>query len=179
LPLWRQKRRADELHRQIVRQVAIAAACGPAGARKVKMAEKLGEVNRGLAELCQAAGFGTVSLDQDLEVSLDRKSEIKFSGSEWWWVRLMLQLEIARRDGSAMVVIDGRKDRPAAEVLDSRGRAGLAGALIKAGVSALVVMMTDRPGADLFRKAGLGRSYWVEDGRAMPMDQAAVGRKAA
>lgn len=165
LVMWRRWRRAGSLHEQIIRYVAIAAACGPGGARKKKLAAVLGDVNQRMAELSAAMRIPPVALGEDLEVTMGGAMWESLSGSEKWRAAALVQIEIARADRSAMVILDG------ADILvDSGDREGLAKALLKAGQKALVTIATTaRPEVDVFARAGIGRMYWLENGRAVPV----------
>ena len=75
---------------------------------------------------------------------------------------------MAQLDGSAMVVLD------AADVLDGPTRSGLFALLEEAGLPALVCMtLSRREQLPDLAAAGLGASWWIEDGVAQPLRQMA------
>jgi hypothetical protein len=89
------------------------------------------------------------------------------SKSEQWRVDVLLQIEIARRDGSDMVVIDG------ADILDGPARFGLIKALEHAGLRAVVMMTASAPGKVANPAAwSWGPIYWIDHGTAVPLASA-------
>ena len=86
------------------------------------------------------------------------------SESEGFRSRAVLAIACAKMDGSPVVILDG------AEVLDRDGRNGLIGAIKASGKMALLGMMF-MASADVpdLAKAGLGESYWIENGVAKPL----------
>jgi hypothetical protein len=112
-----------------------------------------------LAPLAAAADWSPVTVDPDMAIAYGGRAHALLSTSEQYRVRAVLQLALARLDKSAMVVLD------AADVLDGTTRSGLFQMLDQAGLPALVCMTLTRPAhvPDL-AAAGLGASYWIEDG---------------
>jgi hypothetical protein len=168
--------RAAELHGQIMAQIEIARVCGPQGLRKVKLEHVLDIVNNHLAEMAKSTGLPLVEIDADLEVTMAGTPYRWLSRAETWICRTILQMEIARCDGSTMVVVDDL-DIP----ISLKDRSAILGALHASGRQA-VVMLAARgpdPAFDLAR-AGWGKSYWIDHANGLrPLAEAAPAQKAA
>jgi len=83
-------------------------------------------------------------------------------------VKAVLQVAIAQRDGSCMVIFDG------ADILDNSGREGLftllrvvIGQPIRAALVAMTIPSASR--VPNLREAGIGMSYWVNQGVSQPI----------
>jgi hypothetical protein len=107
LKAWQRKSQADNRHASIVANQFIADALAPEGVRLKKLEKSIGEFNRCLALICASAGWGTVTMDRELEASLNGTPYYLLSESEKWRARVSLQLAMAGLDGSEAVVIDG------------------------------------------------------------------------
>lgn len=140
---------ARQRHAAVVAWSKAAELAGPAGARKTKLAETLALVNAGLADLCEAAGWPAVAISDDLAVSLGGRPYGALSASEQWRCDAAIALEVGRRDGSALVVLDG------ADILDTGGRNGLIRAVEAAGVAALILMTAPMATAEKLASAGI------------------------
>lgn len=176
LEMWRAWVRARELHDQITKNEAIRALLEPDGLRRKKLAETLEVVTRDLAEICKTMRVPPVSISADMEVWMERRPYIILSGSEQWRARVAIQLEIARHDGSAMAVIDGRigtHEGPGLEILAHEDdRSAFLMALIDVGVPAMVVLALRDAGPDRLPDLaahGFGASYWIEGRKAVPV----------
>ena len=158
--------KADGIHGSIARLMTIAGILSPDGLRRDKLIRSLEPFNGDLDRLCRAAGWSVVHLHEDLTPWYDGRPWVLLSESERYRVRATLQLAIASRDGSALVILDG------ADILDQPGRNGLFKALRSAKLPALVAMTANNPGKvpDL-AAAGLGHSYWIEDGTTTAVSQ--------
>lgn len=159
---WRQQRDADELHQRIADNDALLKILAGDGLRAAKLARVLDAFNRtSLAELTAAADWPAVEITPDMAISAGGRPYRLLSTSEQYRVRVTLQVAMARLDGSDALVID------AADLLDAPARSGLIALLDTAGLPALVCMTASRASQvpDLAR-AGLGASYWIEDGAA-------------
>jgi hypothetical protein len=156
-----QRRRAARLHRTILENAAIVAELAPDGLRQRKMAAAVQRFNKDAHILCAAAAWPTIVLSDDLEVTVGGRALSLCSASERYLARIVSQLVIARLDRSHVVVIDE------ADILDSAARNGLLSALEISTLPALVGMTINgaRRAPDL-AALGLGKTYWVENGRA-------------
>lgn len=132
----------------------------PDGLRRKAMQRDMTAFNARLKTLSEAAGWPVVAVEPDFDLSLGGRSYHLLSKSMQYRADVTLQVACAQVDGSAMVVIDG------ADILDKGGRNGLFGMLSEAAIPALVTMTLSAPKLvpDL-AAAGLGRSYWIADGR--------------
>lgn len=174
--MWQAWTRARELHDQIVRQEALRAILDPDGLRRQKLADVLELVNGHLAEMAKTMALPPISIDDDMQIWMGRRPYIALTGSEQWRVRAAIQLEIARHDGSSMVVIDGRigiNEGPGMEILvHESDRSRFLQMLLGVGIPALVVLAlrdADPERLPDLAAAGCGASYWVEGRRAVPV----------
>ena len=150
---------ARQLHDKIQTLAAAIKLAGPDGLRQQKLAETLAIVNQGLTWLCANAGWPVMIIGHELDLTYGGRGWADLSESERWRVEATLAVEIARRDGSDLVVLDR------ADVLDGRGRNGLLQMTGSAGVPILAFMTAPESQAKAIASAGVG--VWVlEDGRA-------------
>jgi hypothetical protein len=138
---------------------------GPQGLRAKKLSEATLLFNSQiLAPLCNAAGWGKVEITEDFRVTLGGRVYPLLSDSDQLRVRAILQVAMAKIDGSSMVIIDR------AEALDAENKKKLISLLIDCGVPSLVAMVVPKPSMvpDL-AKAGYGSTLWVDGGEAKPL----------
>ena len=164
------KIRADKLHGDLVKNEKLIAILAPDGLRRRKLATKLDEFNGLLSRIGSDAGWPVVRLDEKLEGHYGTRPIWSASKSGQWRARAVIQIAMAMIDGSAAVLLDD------ADMLDSRGRNGLFAALdgaiggqneIGCSLRALICMtFSKREQVPDLAAAGLGRSYWIEDGNA-------------
>ncbi len=166
---FQQKVQADDLYQKIAGNDLVLDILAGDGLRGKKLGRVLDVFNRTqLQELADAAGWAPVTVDAEMTLAYGGRPYALLSTSEQYRVRAVLQLAIARLDGSDMVVLD------AADVLDGTTRSGLFAMLEEAGLPALVCMtLTRREQVPDLAAAGLGASYWLEDGVAYPLRQPA------
>ena len=164
---FRQKRDADALHDQIMTNNDVVDILAPEGLRAKKLARVLEAFNETqLADLADEAGWQRVSLDAEMTLAYGGRPYALLSTSEQYRVRAVLQVAMARLDGSALVVLD------AADVLDGPTRGGLFDLLTQVGMPALVCLtLTRREQVPDLAAAGLGMSYWIEGGVAQPLHE--------
>lgn len=168
------KAQADHKHVSITKNQNIIDILAPEGLRKRKTAEALGKFNVTLAELSTAAGWPEVMLTDDLTLAYRGAParEPYVSESAAMRARIVLQVALAKRDESDIVIID-RGDR-----LDNKGREGLVTLLKAVGIRALVGMTYSSPSkAPDLAAYGLGTTYWIADGVAKPLGD--LAKKAA
>jgi hypothetical protein len=161
---YRAKAEADRLHALIEGNEIVIALLAGDGLRAKKLASRLAVFNAALAEHCALARWPTVRLDDDGGMSCGDRPYALLSSSEQYRVRAVLAVEMARLDGSAMVVLDG------ADILDAPSRGGLLSLLASVALPALVCTTVARPDQlpDL-EAAGAGRSYWLAAGVVSPI----------
>jgi hypothetical protein len=153
----RAKRRADEIADRIAGNEIVLDLLAPDGLRARKLGAVVELFNERLAWLCAAAGWRPLTIDTELELAYGGRRYPLLSASEQFRVRVILQVAMAKLDGSALVLID------AADILDGPGRADLFELLRTAGVPAIVCMtLARREQAPDLAVAGLGRTYWIE-----------------
>lgn len=163
------KSHADLAYREIVEQLKIVEILAPDGLRRQKLAQALTRFNgEYLDPLCRAAGYPLVALNDDLDIVYGGRPYYLCSESEKWRARAVLQVAIAKLDGSVLVVLDG------ADILDAEGRNGLIDMLASDEELYFLVAMTvsSRDKLPDLATAGLGASYWMKDGNADPLAQA-------
>jgi hypothetical protein len=161
---------ADRLHAEIQKNEQLAGVLAPDGLRKRKLAAGLETFNGKLAELCAAAKWPVVRIDENLAPHYGTRPLWGASASGQWRARVVAQVAMAGMDGSAAVVIDE------ADILDSRGRNALLALLQHAheaaNLRALVCMTLSSaklmPDLD---RAGIGRSFWVHAGVVQAMTE--------
>jgi hypothetical protein len=141
---------------------------GPQGLRAKKLAEATLSFNSAiLLPLCTAAGWGRVEITEDFRVTLEGRVFPLLSDSDQMRVRIVLQVAMAKIDGSSMIVIDR------AEALDAANKKKLMGLLIDQNICSLICMVVAAPSAvpDL-AKAGVGTTLWISDAVAVPIAEA-------
>ncbi|MCA1973637.1 MAG: hypothetical protein LDL44_12430 [Caenispirillum sp.] len=175
LDMWRRRREADLADAEVRRMDAIAGVLAPTALRQEKLQRVLGSFNDSfLAPICEAAGWKPVVLRPDLSVTYGGCPYIMLSRAAKCLVGVVLQLAIARLDGSQVVIIDD------ADVLVGPHRRALLNAVVAAGLPyALIGMAVSRPDqvpdlAGLTDADGevLGTTWWIADGTAVPRAEA-------
>lgn len=158
-------REAREIHGRVMALIKLAELAGPAGVRKTKLEALLGLLNDDLADLSAAMGTEAVRIEPDMAVMRGSLPFEVLSQSAQWRVDAILAVALARRDGSAFVVLDG------ADVLDLPGRRGLVEMLRQAEVGALVTLTASKPEAV---PALGGIEVWLADGTATVIGEEAM-----
>jgi hypothetical protein len=152
-----------KLAEQIAANQKVVDILAPEGLRRQKLAKALASFNKSvLAPLCAAADFPAVTVDEELDVLYGGRPYFLLSESEKYRVRSVLQLSIARKDGSPISIFDG------ADILDQTGRNGLFNMLASIDDMGFIVAMTVEKPDDVpnLADAGIGHTYWVQDGVA-------------
>jgi len=159
------KVKAYKVHGDLVKNDLLIKVLAPDGLRKRILAAKLTEFNESLDILCTAAYWPVVRIDENLDCHYGKRPLWAASLSGRWRARAAIQVVMAQMDGSAAVILDE------ADMLDQRGRNGLFKLLAVTGkacnLKALVCMtFSGRDKVPSLKQAGLGVSYWIEDGVA-------------
>lgn len=152
---------AASKHATIVGNAAIQEILAPEGLRATVLQRGLESFNREhLAPLCGLADWPLVMIESDLRITWGGRDWRFLSAAESWMVQAILQIAVARADGSQMVILDG------ADILDSRNRNGLFSILPEIGIEALVGMTYNNPALipDL-AAAEMGARFWIENGQ--------------
>lgn len=166
---------ASKLAAEIVRITEIAAVLGPDGLRKRKMVRAVGSFNTGaLGKIAEGTGWAKVTLTEDLDPEYDGRPYALVSRAEKQMVRIALQIAMAEIDQSQAILIDD------ADTIDPLKRNGLFELLQGLTVPVVVGMMAGHPSKvpDL-KAAGMGETYWVEDGEAQPLSAPPAEQQAA
>jgi hypothetical protein len=161
----RTKIEADRLHRLIEGNEIVIDLLASDGLRAKKLGRVIDVFDAQLADLCRAAGWLAVRVDDAGNIGYGDRAYGLLSTSEQYRVRAILAVAMAQLDGSQLVVLDG------ADVLDAPSRGQLFSMLGTIDVPALVTMTLARRSLmpDL-AVAELGRSYWLTGGVVEPID---------
>lgn len=154
LRMKRQVIEATRLHEQISRQAEVVKLLAEDGLRQSALVAALGSFAGELHDITKAAAWRPVTIDADMSISYGGRPVSLCSAGEQFRVRCVLQIAAARRDGSALVILDG------ADILDRDGRNGLFRVL--RGSQAVVGMTMRREDMPDLAKAGIGTSMWIE-----------------
>ena len=163
--LIERRQACETLAAQIGANQKLVDILAPEGLRRQKLQKALKVSNKQLAELSTEADYGTVTIDDDLEILYGGRRYFLLSQSEQYRVRAVIQIYVALHDKSPLVIFDS------ADVLDQDGRNGLFALMQEVdGISFLVGMtVLKKSSVPDLHHAGMGESYWVEDGVASPM----------
>lgn len=165
---------AHAIHVMALQNLHIQAALGDAGVRAAVLAASIDDFNADLDTLAVTLGLPPVRIDAaDASLTVGGRPFRDLSDSEGRVrVRALLQLAIAKRDGSDAVVIDIEA------ATDRRHILGLIKMCNQAEMPALITCHMDHPddapdlASDKAKGAGyVGQSFWVEDGQvaALPV----------
>lgn len=149
------KRRAVEaadLHERIARQIEVVKLLAEDGLRQQALTAALAGLAAELLEVTRAAGWRPVTVDADMSVAYGGRPVSLCSAGEQYRARCALQLVAARRNGSALVILDG------ADILDREGRNGLMRAV--KGLPAVIGMTMRREDVPAPLLAS-GRAVWI------------------
>ena len=155
---------ATLLHADIAKNAALVALLAPEGIRRRVLARALDTFNGVLAGISESAGWPTVRIDESLDVHYGTRPVWAASKSGQWRARAVIQIAMAEIDKSAVVILDE------ADMLDTQGREGLFNMLHTRGLRALVCMtMNAKRLVPNLSAAGLGHSYWIDNGKVEPL----------
>jgi hypothetical protein len=127
-----------------------------------------------IAPICDDFGILPILIDPDLSVSMGDTTYPMLSASEQFRVRSVLQMAIAKLEGSALLIIDG------ADILDKTGRMRLLNAVMRTQIRTIICMTLNKPEmAPNLAEAGVGITYWVENGTCRTLTGGAEPNKQA
>ncbi len=153
-------RLAAQGHALIVQNVALQKILAPEGLRRTVMNRSLETFNTGvLAPMCAEAGWPAVRITPDMTIMWGDMDWVDLGESARWIVDRIIQVAIARADGSKLVIMD------AADICDAGNRNKLFGLLMKQPFETLVGMTFNKP--DLMpdlASAKAGARFWVNNG---------------
>ncbi|MBQ8465746.1 MAG: hypothetical protein IJ545_07045 [Alphaproteobacteria bacterium] len=151
---------AARIHNNIIENQKIIDVLAPEGIRRAALDAGLASFNADLDTICRAAGWRPVTVEGDMSVCYGDRPLVICSESEKFRAYVTLQILIAGLDHSTAVVID------AADILDSKSRAGLFKALSQQDFVSFVGLTVSKPDKiPSFKKLGIGRKYWIEAGQ--------------
>ncbi|MCK6442317.1 AAA family ATPase [Elstera cyanobacteriorum] len=169
LKAWADANAAKAEYQKFARADAVAKILSDTGVRKAKL-QKVLEMfaDSYLAPLCDGAKWKRVEIAPDLSPTYGGRAWPVLSESERYRVEIILRIALATLDGSAMVIID------CADRLDQHQRNGLFAMLKRLeDLPAVVCMTARREAVPNLAARNLGASYWIEDGTATPIADAA------
>lgn len=179
---WIKRRDADAYQAKIARTLAIADVLKPDGVRTTKLLRVLDSFNdEWLQPLTVAAGWGSVRVTPEIEVTYAGRRVGRSDGDCWttsvserWRARTVLATAIAQHtDG--IVLLD-----EAGILVGGDNKEALVAMLQAAEVTAVVCMAyADPANVPDLDGAGVGRSWWVGDGTAVPLCEAFAPKKEA
>lgn len=169
--------RASSINDEITKQETLVGVLGPEGVRGVKRDRLLHLLNGELEEMGNVIGLEGVNIVWGPEPGkkipticalMGNRLYQNLARSEQWRVRLLVQLLIAKRDGSTMVLLDD------CEILTRQRRAPLIKLLTSTGINVVAAMSISDGvnNAPDLAGASLGQTYWVEGGKILPLADA-------
>jgi energy-coupling factor transporter ATP-binding protein EcfA2 len=162
---------AGRWHRQIATLDQLRAALRPDGDGSLRaeiLKRGLVELNRRLYRLSRPMGADSwIGLDEDdLAIAMAGRPWAIMSLSERWLADAVLAMVLAQYQGAPMVLLDGM------DILDKDGRANFVfdvlAAVGQSGMAVVVTSTSVRDETPDLAALGLGRTYWIEAGRAAP-----------
>ncbi|MBA3993406.1 MAG: hypothetical protein C0469_07750 [Cyanobacteria bacterium DS2.3.42] len=176
LKAFKQKKQGTAFHHQIIALDKAAKAMGSDGLRKRVLIQNLKPFNDKVSEVCRAAGWGTVTIDAELEIRYDdgKNGNAPFvlcSESEQWLINATLQVAIALIEKAPLLVFDG------AEILMKEERNRFFNLLRDLQLTAVVGISCsrDKDGKPIdcpnFSQLGRGMTYWVEKSTIVLLSQ--------
>lgn len=162
LAMRRQWDEAQKIHATLIRNQKIVDILAPDGLRRLVMGRQLEAFNtKQLKPLCERAGWKAVEIDQDMAITYGGRSYAFLADSEQLKVKYVLQVACAISDGSTILVLDK------VDTLMPDGRKGLIKMVMDSGRYAVLGCSYPEKGLvpDL-AAAGLGTSYWLDNGIA-------------
>jgi len=153
------KQDADRLHSQIMRQMILVQALAPEGIRLKVLNEALAKVNLEIRELTAPTGFELFKFDEDMNVMYGNIPYVFCSLSEKLWINTVLQVLVARRDGSNLIIVDEF------DTFMKQERSWMVKFFMAAAVPVLILMSMNKR-EDLPDWSGDSgfNSYWIEKG---------------
>ncbi len=160
LVMFEKHRDAFKTSEQIATNQIIIDLLDETGIRKQKLQQGIDAfLSSYILPLCNAFGMQNLYMDCDLNVAVGSVYYQMLSASEQFRVRTVLQLAIAKLEQASVVIIDG------ADILDQGGRGKLLTMVKDAGMPTVICMTLNKPdGAPDLAAAGIGNTYWIENG---------------
>lgn len=162
LELRQKKEAADKYHRAVQANQKIIDILAPDGLRKHKMLKVLESFNESiLAPICAGLGFKPVTLDEAMRFRYAGFPYALVAKSEQWRIRSVVQLAVAKLDGSPLVVLDG------ADILAPPNRWAFIKGVVALGIPAVVTMtLAAAEKMPPMWKMDGATAYWMDDGVA-------------
>jgi hypothetical protein len=168
--------KAEGIDNHIRAQIPIVELLGPDGVRATIRNQVIEMVNVKLAGFSDIMQLPPVTLEwaalpgkntPTISASLGGREMFKLCNSERWIVSAIIQIAIASGDGSTMILLDD------AETCVGQYREKLVLLAKDLDIQVVMAMALGHTSitADL-EKAGLGQTYWIEDGKVVPLAEA-------
>lgn len=165
--------RADQIHNEIEQDLTIANLLSPTGLRKQTLTSQIEKFNNDiLASLCKEFNTQLITLDEDMNVYFgDNIYHIKdpdylLSKCEQYMVRTVLQVAIAKLDGSSLIIIDN-----ADELNSPDDKSYLFNMVIKSQIPTLICMaMQPTEKIPNLSAVNVGITYKVDKGIVEPLE---------
>ena len=152
------KQEADRLHSQIMRQSMLVTALAPEGIRLKVLNDDLAKINLEIRELTAPTEWELFKFDEEMNVMYGDIHYVFCSLSEKLWINTVLQVIVARRDGSNMIIVDEF------DTFMWRQRTWMMKFFKAAGIPVLILMSMNKR-EDLPDLSNMGwNSYWIEKG---------------
>lgn len=167
LAAWQQKTKADLHVKNISQALYTVGVLKQDGLRMSKQQAGLKKFNTEYLEpICQNAGWGTVQIEPDLNITYDGRSYHRLSGGQKWRCRMTLQLALAWQQPCSLLVIDDDVQ------IDDAGRGGLVDVLETFPAPSLLCFVIskqhDIPDLSDPDEWGCGQTLVFEDGVVKP-----------
>lgn len=166
LAMKRAKEEADRLFSSWRARDAVARVLAPDGVRKAVLLRGLAGFQAQIDEVAALAGWEPARIGDDFEIRMGDDLFEDHSRSRQWRIRLMLQVAVARIDGSSAVVVDEL------DLLDVPSRPAAMRLLLKSGLPAVVAMTTTPEKAIDLGAKGLGQTVIIEAGEGHALEVA-------
>jgi hypothetical protein len=165
----RKARNAASIGDRIILGGLIVEALSLDGIRRTVLVRQVNAVNESyLVPLSDAAGWGRVTISDDLTATYRGRPYVLLSKSEQYRVRSTIQLAVAQIRRRRLVIFDE------ADILDPKSRGQFLQMVNASGVPTVIGMTVASPGkAPDLAQMGVGRTYWFDHGIATPVDQLA------
>ncbi|MBF0213031.1 MAG: hypothetical protein HQM00_05615 [Magnetococcales bacterium] len=158
LEAFKAKSAADQAARRAERLAMVKVILSQDGLRASKLRSAMDHVSVTIGEICASASWPPLTMDADMNATLDGRPFHLLSKSEQFRVQVVMQVAMARLDGSKLLIIDG------ADILGPAGRFGLIKMLRAVGIRSLVAMTAKRDYAEMVGKI-FDAAYWVDGGK--------------
>jgi len=129
--------KASSIQQSIVENEEICQILAPTGIRQTVLSAAIAKFNAALSTISKSAGWKSIAIDSDLNISYNDTPYILASKSEQYRCRCAMQIGIAQAEQAPVIICDG------ADILDKAGRNGLIRAVLATDLQAIVCATHD------------------------------------